>query len=90
MTPEPTPVSTARPMGAMPTVAQRGFEWSPRAKVFQVLGSGPTVRLEGLQRDLLMELLVLGPDQEDRREFINASRWGEEPSLEIDLRTQAQ
>lgn len=62
----------------------------PGAKVFQVMGSAPEVRLEGLQRDELMELVIYGADQEDRREFINAARWGEASLLELDLRAASE
>jgi hypothetical protein len=44
----------------------------------------------GLQRDRLMELLIYGAGQEDRREFVNEARWGEEPLLEIDLRAASE
>ncbi|MFT5358410.1 MAG: serine/threonine protein kinase [Polyangiales bacterium] len=62
----------------------------PGAKVFQVVGDGAEVRLVGLQRDRLMELLIYGAGQEDRREFVNEARWGEEPLLEIDLRAASE
>lgn len=62
----------------------------PGAKVFQVLGGAPEIRLEGLERDQLMELLIFGGEEEDRREFVNEARWGQESLLEIDLRSPTE